>query len=129
MVFKLELAIKAPFLDPSGIIRQQEKIVPLSDYLYPIPIEKQINKRDNELKIDIPLSGVNVEGWMNLNPEFLALKLSFGDEPQEKQALIRCRLSKEMDVGGFKPKPKPKPSPQEFKDEFIVKDNKKIIID
>lgn len=46
-----------------------------------MPIEKQINKRDNDIKLDIPLSGVNVEGWMNLNAEFLALKLSYGDEP------------------------------------------------
>ena len=64
---------------------------------------------------------------MNLNPEFLALKLSFGDEPQEKHALIRCRLSKEMDVGGFKPKPKPKPAPQQYKDEFEVKDDKMVV--
>ena len=63
------------------MIRQQEKIIPLSEYLYPVPIEKQINKRDNDIKLDIPLSGVNVEGWMNLNAEFLALKLSYGDEP------------------------------------------------
>lgn len=80
LIFKLELSIKAPFLDPTGIIWQQEKIIPLSEYLYPIPIEKTINKRDNEMKLDIPISGVNVEGWMQLNAEFLALKLSYGDE-------------------------------------------------
>jgi len=55
-----------------------------------VPIEKTINKRDNQMTVDIPASGVNVEGWMQLNAEFLALKLSFGDEPQEKHALIRC---------------------------------------
>lgn len=33
------------------------------------------------MTVDIPTSGVNVEGWMQLNAEFLALKLSFGDEP------------------------------------------------
>ena len=74
-----------------------------------MPIEKTINKRDNQMTVDIPASGVNVEGWMQLNAEFLALKLSFGDEPQEKHALIRCWLSKEMEVGEFRPKPKPKP--------------------
>lgn len=65
------------------------------------------------MTVDIPTSGVNVEGWMQLNAEFLALKLSFGDEPQEKHALIRCWLSKEMEVGEFKSRPRPKPIQKE----------------
>lgn len=32
-----------------------------------------------------------------------------------------------MDVGGFKPKPKPKPAPQQYKDEFVIQDNKLIV--
>jgi len=97
----------------------------LSEYLYPIPIEKSISKRDNEVKLELPASGVNIEGWMQLNPEFLALKLSFGDDSMEKHALIRCSLSKEMEVAPYWPKPKPRPDIN--KKDIIIDPKPKVV--
>jgi hypothetical protein len=54
------------------MIRQREKILPLAEYYYCVPLEKVITGSD-EVRMDLPLSGVYMEGWMNLNPEFISL--------------------------------------------------------
>lgn len=95
LIFKLELTVKQPYLEQSGMIWQREKILPLAEFVYCPVVEKTISGKD-EVKIDLPLAGVYMEGWMNLNPEFLTLNYNFEDD---KNAFIRCKLGKSMEVG------------------------------
>lgn len=73
LIFKLELSVKSPMLDQSGTTKYTEKIIPLSEYTYAIPIEKRISRKDERVELDIPKEGVSMEGWMTPNPEFLSI--------------------------------------------------------
>lgn len=88
------------------MIWQREKILPLAEYIYCVPVEKSIVGKD-DVKLDLPISGVYMEGWMNLNPEFITLNYSFEDD---KNAFIWCKLGKSMEVGQDYKKKWPQPS-------------------
>jgi hypothetical protein len=91
--FKLELTIMMPTYE-SGIIWHTRRNLPLSEFIYCVPIEKTVTR--SEVTYDIPISGINMEGWMTLNPEFLTLNYNFEDD---RNAFIWCWLSKTMEVG------------------------------